>query len=64
MVRVGISVAMMHKENLASGSPPHSEAWKTAEIVPAEISKQNKKGRWPTTVSDLESALNKKRIPE
>lgn len=61
---MGISVAVKHKENLAAGSPPHSESWKTAEIVPAEISKQNKKGWWPTMVNDLESALNKNRIPE
>lgn len=55
MVRVWISVAVVkHKENLAAGSPPRSESWKTAQIAPAEISKQGKKGWWPTMVSDLE----------
>lgn len=64
MAGVWISVPVKHKENLAAGSPPRSGSWKTAQIVPAEISKQGKKGWSPTVVSDLESALNKKRIPE
>ena len=52
MAGVWISVPVKHKENLAAGSPPRSGSWKTAQIVPAEISKQGKKGWSPTVVSD------------